>query len=189
MLNDVLGGGSFTSRITKRVRSDEGLAYSAYSTIDFPLTVPGTFEAAFQTKSSTCAYATEITVGLIRQVREEKVSAEEMDIARASFIETFPRTFESAARTVALFATGELLGRDPKYWATYRDQIGKVTADGILAAAKHDLDPAAMVVLVVGNGDEILAGHPEHSAKMTDFGAIHRVPLRDPLTLEPLPEN
>ena len=29
VMNDILGGGGFTSRIMNRVRSDEGLAYSA----------------------------------------------------------------------------------------------------------------------------------------------------------------
>ncbi len=31
VMNDILGGGGFTSRIMTRVRSDEGLAYSAGS--------------------------------------------------------------------------------------------------------------------------------------------------------------
>ena len=31
VMNDILGGGGFTSRIMNRVRSDEGLAYSARS--------------------------------------------------------------------------------------------------------------------------------------------------------------
>jgi hypothetical protein len=45
-----------------------------------------------------------------------------------------------------------------------------------------------MIVLVVGNIDEILAGHPDHEQKLSDFGDITRLPLRDPLTLEPLAE-
>ena len=31
VMNDILGGGGFTSRIMNRVRSDEGLAYAAHS--------------------------------------------------------------------------------------------------------------------------------------------------------------
>ncbi len=44
-----------------------------------------------------------------------------------------------------------------------------------------------MVILVVGNIDEIMKGHPEDETKLSDFGPIHRLPLRDPMTLEPLP--
>ncbi|MDB4306259.1 insulinase family protein, partial [bacterium] len=50
--NDILGGGGFTARMMKTIRSDEGLAYSAYSAIGFPVTMPGTFRAFYQSKSS-----------------------------------------------------------------------------------------------------------------------------------------
>ncbi len=43
-------------------------------------------------------------------------------------------------------------------------------------------------MLVVGNIEEIMAGHPEHDARLTDFGEIKKVPLRDPMTLEPMTE-
>ena len=45
-----------------------------------------------------------------------------------------------------------------------------------------------MIVLVVGNVAEIMEGHPDHEASFTDFGEIHTLPLRDPMTLEPIVE-
>jgi len=45
-----------------------------------------------------------------------------------------------------------------------------------------------VIILVVGNRDEIMKGHQDYPAKLTDFGQIHRIPLRDPLTLKPLSE-
>ena len=39
--NDILGGYGFTARMMKRIRSDEGLAYSAYASFGFPVTIPG----------------------------------------------------------------------------------------------------------------------------------------------------
>ncbi len=187
--NDILGGGGFTARMMKRIRSDEGLAYGAYSNITFPVTMPGTFSAFFQTKSSTVAYATKLTFDLIGQLRSAPPTAEEMTTSTASFIETFPRRFESPARTVGLYATDELLGRPHDYWTTYRDKVRAVTAADVEAAMHSDLHPDRMVVLVVGRIDEILEGHPDHEAKLADFGELHRLPLRDPLTMEPLPQT
>ncbi len=69
--NDILGGGGFTSRMMKTIRSDEGLAYGAYSTIGFPTTYPGTFRALFQSKSSTCAYAAELGFNIIGELRAD----------------------------------------------------------------------------------------------------------------------
>ncbi len=187
-LNNILGGGGFTSRITKRVRSDEGLAYDARSALPFPSTFPGTFSASFQSKSSTCAYAAEITRGLIEEVRAEPVTDEELETAINYYVEVFPRYFESAAATVSVFALDEVLRRPEGYWATYRENMSSLTTADLLEAAKQRLHPHRLVILVVGNIEEIVAGHPDHDARFTDFGPIHRLPLRDPMTLEPMTE-
>ncbi len=125
--NDILGGGGFTARMMKKIRSDEGLTYGAYSRLSFPITIPGTFAATFQSKSSTCAYAAELTFELIGGMRTAPPTEEELTTSKSSFIETFPRTFESSTRTANLFAQGELLGRPQDYWQTYRDNVRKVT--------------------------------------------------------------
>jgi zinc protease len=62
VMNDILGGGGFTSRIVRRVRSDEGLAYNAGSTFERPVLFPGTFRAWFQTKHATGAFGTRLIV-------------------------------------------------------------------------------------------------------------------------------
>ena len=188
VMNYVLGGGGFTSRITQRVRSDEGLAYSAASSIDFPVTIPGEFRAYFQSKSSTVPFAAKITLDLIRGMRTAPISADELSTAQAAFIETFPRRFESAAATVGIFAVDELLGRDHSYWTTYREKVKRVTVEQVQTAAERHLHPDRMVILVVGNLDEIMAPHPDHPEKLSDFGEVHHLPLRDPMTLEPLPQ-
>ncbi len=186
--NDILGGGGFTARMMKKIRSDEGLTYGAYSRLSFPVTIPGTFAATFQSKSSTCAYAAELTFELIESMRTAPPTEEELTTSKVSFIETFPRTFESSTRTANLFARGELLGRAKDYWQTYRDNVAKVTGETVQEAMKTDLHPDKMIVLVVGNVEEIMAGHPDHESRMTDFGTITTLPLRDPLTLEPIAE-
>ena len=72
VMNDILGGGGFTSRIMRRVRSDEGLAYSAGSSFDRPVLYPGTFQAYFQTKHATAAFGTKLIVTEIERIRSEK---------------------------------------------------------------------------------------------------------------------
>jgi zinc protease len=187
-MNHVLGGGGFTSRIMKRVRSDEGLAYDAYSMMSFPSTFPGVFAAGFQSKSSTCAYATEITRGLIEEIRTQPVTGEELATAIGYYVQVFPRYFESAAAASSRFALDEVLDRPEGYWASYRDNMSGVTVEKVRDAAERRLHPEREIVLVVGNVEEIMAGHPDHEARFTDFGEIHRLPLRDPMTLEPISE-
>ncbi len=186
--NDILGGYGFTARMMKRIRSDEGLAYGAYSLLGFQVTYPGTYRANFQSKSSTCAYAAEIYFELLDEMRTTNATDEEITTTKASFIETFPNQFASAAQVVGLYAIDEVLGRDHSYWVNYRDNVGAVTAEQIQQTMKKDLDPESMIMLVVGNIEEIMKGHPEHEASFTGFGEIKELPLRDPLTLEPITE-
>jgi predicted Zn-dependent peptidase len=185
--NDIYGGGGFTAWMMLRIRSDEGLAYGAYSRYEIGDLYPGEFRAYFQSKPSTCARAAQLTLDLMKKIRGEVVSAKELDTSRNSFIETFPRTFETKARTVSRFALDDLTGRPHEYWTTYRDRMKAVTADSVRAAAAAHYDPARLIVLVVGPAEEILKGHPDHpDARIEAFGAVTRLPLRDPLTLAPL---
>jgi zinc protease len=186
--NDILGGGGFTARMMKTIRSDEGLAYGAYASLDFPISIPGTFRAYYQSKSSTCAYAAEIFFQLLESMRSSDPTDEEVRTAKASFIETFPRGFASAGQIVGRYANDELVGRPHSYWTEYRDNIKAVTGEKVKKALSKDIDPDRMIMLVVGNIEEIMKGHPDHDAKLSDFGEITELPLRDPLTLEPITE-
>ncbi len=185
---DILGGYGFTARMMKRIRSDEGLAYSAYADLDFPVSMPGSFRAYFQTKSSTCAYASKIFFDLLEAMRTGPPTDEELRTTKASFVETFPRRFATASQVVGLYASDELLGRDHGYWKSYRDRIAAVSGNDVQEAMKSALHPDHMIMLVVGNAEEILQGHPDHEVQITDFGEITRLPLRDPMTLEPMAE-
>lgn len=186
--SDILGGGGFTARMMKRIRSDEGLAYGAYASLGFPVTMPGTFRAHYQSKSSTCPFAAEIFFDLLAAMRTSPPTEEELRTSKASFIETFPRRFATASQTAGLFATDELLGRDHSYWIDYRDRIAAVSGDDVQQAMKSALDPDTMLMLVVGDIEEIMQGHPDHDARLSDFGEIIKLPLRDPMTLEPMTE-
>ena len=185
--NDILGGGGFTAWMMSRVRSDEGLAYSAYSRYPIGDVYPGVFHAYFQSKSSTCAQAAVLTADLIGRIRTGTVTEKELATSKSSFSETLPRTFESKLRTVARYAQDELVGRPHEYWKNYRKQVAAVTARDVATAARAHFKPTELIVLVVGNAKEILQGHPDHpEARLDKLGATVRVPLRDPLTLQPL---
>jgi zinc protease len=187
VMNEILGGGGFTSRILSRVRSDEGLAYSAGSVFGLGVYYPGTFDGYFQSKSPSCAQAAQIVLDEIDRIRTTKVSKEDLDTATNSFIETFPRTFATAAQIAGTFAQDEYTHRPKDYWDTYRARIKAVTVEDVQRVAQKYLRPDQLVLLMVGNVDDMMKGNPDKPqfsvSKLPKDGQVHRIPLPDPLTM------
>jgi zinc protease len=182
VMNGILGGNGFTSRITARVRSDEGLAYQAGSLFQHGYFYDGVFAAVFQSKSSSVAQAVSIVREEIAKMRTTPVSREELDIEKGSVVESFPRRFATAALRAGQFASDDYNGVPEDYWDKYRARVQALTADDIRRAAEKYLHPDKLVVLIVGDADAIAKGNPDKPEYK--LGAATRIPLPDPLTME-----
>jgi zinc protease len=188
LMNEILGGGGFTSRLMKNIRSNEGLAYSVGSRFEAGTYYPGQFAGAFESKNATVALAIKLMRDEFKRMQDEPVSAEELEVAKKSFIEAFPGQFSSKDATLGIFVSDEWTGRDPEYWQRYRDSIQKVTAADVQRVAKKYLNFDDMAVMVVGKWDEIAPGDQNGRAKMAEFfgGQAVELPLRDPMTMKPM---
>jgi len=184
VMNDILGGGGFTSRIVRRVRSDEGLAYNCGSAFRRPVLYPGTFRAWFQTKHATGAFGTRLMVDEIKRIREERVDDEIVGNAKAGFIGSLVNSFSDKNSIVNTFASDEYTGRPDSYWQDYTKNMEAVTPDDVLAVAQKYLHPDKLVFLIVGDPEAVQVGSDKHDEMFSDFGEIQILPLRDPVTLE-----
>lgn len=191
IMNDILGGGGFTSRIMNRVRSDEGLAYDAHSSFPGGVYYPLTFSAGFQSKSRTVPYAASIVLQEMEKMTKAPVSDQELNTSKRGFIDRFPRTFGTKMQIANTFAQDEFTGRyakQPDYWKEYRSRIDSVGKDDVEKVAEKYVKPDKLVILVVGQKNEILLGQPGHEVKLSQLAGnrIVDVPLRDPLTMKPM---
>ena len=92
----------------------------------------------------------------------------------------------------SLYAQEEFTGRyatNPNYWKELRSKLQAVSKADVQRVAKKYLTPEKLVVLTVGQKNDILTGHPDHPVKLTDLGKLTELPLRDPLTQKPLGES
>jgi predicted Zn-dependent peptidase len=191
IMNDILGGGGFTSRIMNRVRSDEGLAYDAHSSFPGGVYYPLTFSAGFQSKSRTVPYAASIVLQEMEKMTKAPVSDQELNTSKRGFIDRFPRTFGTKMQIANTFAQDEFTGRyaaQPDYWKKYRSRIDSVGKADIEKVAEKYVKPDKLVILVVGQKNEILLGQPGHEVKLSELAGnrVVDVPLRDPLTMKPM---
>jgi predicted Zn-dependent peptidase len=192
VMNDILGGGGFTSRLVNRIRSDEGLAYQVGTRLGEGVYYPEPWRLIFQSKVRSVPYALQIAWQEINKMRDSLVTPEELETSKNGFIDAFPTQFATATAIAGQLAVDELTGRyakHPAFWAEYREKLRAVTAADVQRVARRLLDPAKMSVLMVGDTKEIILGDPKHeSAKIAALagGEPRYLPLRDPMTMKPM---
>jgi predicted Zn-dependent peptidase len=158
LMNYTLGGGSFSSRITQIVRTDNGLAYSASSSVGADVHYPGAFAGFTQTKNSTVVFATQLIINEIERMSAGDVTQKDLDFAKTARINSFPSMFSTVFGNIQGFARLELENRPRDYYDTYLERYKKVTLADVKRVAKKYLQPDKMVILVTGYIDECRAG-------------------------------
>ncbi len=170
IMNFILGGGSFTSWITEKVRSDEGLAYSAASRFSSDAWQKGLFTAFAQTKADACSRATTIIIEQIKRMRDVGPTADEIKKAVDSYVNGQVFDYESKTqvvrRLVQLRFEGRPLDTPQKDMETY----ARLTGADIKNAAQKYLMPDKLTILVVGNAK--LFDRP-----LSDFGSVNEIQL------------
>ncbi len=158
LMNYTLGGGSFSSRITKIVRTDNGLAYSTSSSFPSEVHYPGTFQAFCQTKNETVVFAAQLMLNEIDRMRAGDVSEEDLRFAKAARLSAFPAMFSTVGGNLRNFASLEFDGRPMDFYETYEARYGQVTLADIKRVAQKYLRPDKLIVLVAGNIEECKKG-------------------------------
>src|SRR5271167_241639 len=150
VMNYILGGGGFSSRLVKIVRSEHGLAYSVDSGFE-----PGKFQGAFtiglQTKNQSSNQAIDLILQQIREIQEKPVSDAELDGAKKFLIGSFPLGIERQSAIASFMVQVEFYGLGLDYAQQYPKLIEAVTKDDVLAVAKKYLHPDSMIVVAVAN--------------------------------------
>ena len=145
----ILGGGSFTSRLMNRVRSDEGLAYSVYSSVGNDYRDTAMVTIALQTKVESVDFALKLIREVVQDFAENGPTEEELSQAKKSLIESLPSLFDSPEATATIFARGELVGKTFDHYLDYVKEINAVTADQVKAMTKKYFNMDKMTVSIV----------------------------------------
>lgn len=153
VMNWILGGGGFNSLLMREVRSNRGLAYSVYSYYRVGRRLPGPFVAGTETKSATTLAAVKLMRQQMERMRSRAVTADELQLAKESLVNSFVFAFTDSHQVVSQQLRLDFFGYPADYLQRYRDRIGAVTADQVLAAARAHLHPDRQALVLVGNPD------------------------------------
>jgi len=151
--NEILGG-SGTARLFLNLREDKAYTYGAYSRFSADELI-GSFRASCQVKNVVSDSSITEILYEMKRMRNEKVTAEELQNTKNYLSGTFAMTLESP-QTIASFALNIAINKLPKdYYNNYVKNINSLTLEDIQRVAKKYIKPAKAHVIVVGNGDEI----------------------------------
>jgi zinc protease len=167
---DYILGGSFTSRLTLEIRTNQGLAYNVDSRFDVGRRFTGTFIAETETKAETTGKAINLMKEIIAGMAKAPVSDQELKAAKEYIINSFMFGFTSPASIVTQRARLEFYGYAPDYLDRYRDNIARVTKEDVLAAAAKYLRTDSFKLVVVGDASKF-------DQALTNFGTVRELDL------------
>jgi zinc protease len=187
--NQILGGPGFTSRLMKKIRSDEGLTYGVYSALEPGPYWRGDVSGRMQTKNRSVAYALRLMLDEVRKLKEQPVSEDELRVIKDGIVEAFPSQWATKQAIANRFADEAREGWPEDWWLTYREKIQAVTAADVQRMAKKLFDTERMVLLAVGKASDMEPGDTDHPGALKDVAPLPQksLPLRDPATLKPMP--
>ncbi|MGB8656686.1 MAG: pitrilysin family protein [Candidatus Zixiibacteriota bacterium] len=153
VMNSIFGR-SFSSRLFKKVRSEEGLAYSVSGAYNCGFGYPGTFYVLCETKSQSTVEAIRYMMEEVKRLTQEEVTDEELNRAKEGYLNSFAFKFDTKDKVVGRLMTYEYYGFPLDFLQKTRSQIEKVTKADILRAAKSHLRPDELIVLAVGKSQD-----------------------------------
>jgi zinc protease len=154
VLNFVLGGGGFSSRLVHRIREERGWAYDVHSRFS-PGLEAGPFSVTLQTKNETAGEAVREVLAEFRRIRQDGITAEELRDAQAFLTGSFPLRYDTTSDVAALLTQMELHGLGMDFPERYPDLIRAVTREDVNRVARQYLDPDRCLVVVVGKQSKI----------------------------------
>jgi zinc protease len=157
VLNHILGGGGFTSRLYTEVRDKRGLAYSVYSAL-VPMDFAGLMLGAAGTRNDRADETVKVIQDEWRRMATEGPTAEELDDAKLYLTGSFPLQFSSSDRIGGILTAIQLDDLGIDYLDKRNALIEAVTLEDARRVARTLLDPAGLGFVVVGQPAGIETG-------------------------------
>jgi len=156
ILNQILGGGSFESRLMTEVREKRGLTYGVYSYLaskDFASLYMGSVASA----NDRIAEAVAVIQDEWAKMQSQGVTQEELDNAKTYLTGAYPLRFDGNSRIAGILVGMQMMGLPIDYIATRNDKVNAVTQAHANRVAAELYDPEGLQFIVVGRPEGLEA--------------------------------
>ena len=155
MLEHVLGTGpGFTDRISRKLRDEQGLAYTVYANLTMTAEEePGTFMAYIGTSPEHTTTAVEGVLHEMRELQNVPVPSDELDMVKEYLIGSYLFSFETTMQLARYLIEAERFNLGQDFLDQYPRTIRAVTSSDVMRAARRYLDPENYYVAIVGASD------------------------------------
>jgi zinc protease len=154
ILNYVVGGGGFSSKLMQEVREKRGLAYSVYTYL-YPLDHVGVFAGGVATENKSVGQSLDLIKAELDRAAKEGLTEKELRTAKDYLIGSFALRFDTSSKIAAQLLAIQLEDLGIDYLDRRNGEIEAITVDDIKRVAKRLMEPKNLIVTVVGEPEGI----------------------------------
>lgn len=152
LADGVLGGGP-NGRLFMNLREDKGYTYGAYSSFG-GTRFRGTWVSNAEVRTDVTEGAMKEFIYELNRLRNDPVSAEELENAKRAIIGGFALSLETPQALLQNIITQKLYNLPADYWDTYPQKVSAVTAADVQRVAQKYIDMGHLQVVAVGDASK-----------------------------------
>lgn len=149
VMNYILGGGGFASRLTLQLREAKGYTYGIVSGFSGSKE-PGTFSIGSSIRTNVTLEAAQLIKSIVEDYGKT-YTPEDLETTKSAMIKSQARAFETAGSKLNMLDNISRYGWKPTYIKEREQVIKGMTVDEVRRLAGKYLDPKRMIYLVVGD--------------------------------------
>ena len=163
VLNYIIGGGGFSSKLMEEVREKRGLAYSVYSYLQ-PFQKAAVFLGGVATENKALAESIKVIETELARVAKEGPTADELENAKRYLTGSYALNFDTSANIAAQLLGVQIEDLGIDYFDKRNAMVEAVTLEDIKRVADRLIKPGNLIVTVVGQPE----GMTSATAKASD---------------------
>lgn len=165
ILSEIYGASRF-SRLYYEIRDKRGYAYVASGYVSSGFETPGLFSGVTMTRSQNTLETVDIMLGVVKSLKTEGITADELKLAKSSWLAAFPSYYAESNEVLLDRMNYAAHGYPVDFWDKMPGRVEPLTREEVSDFARDFLKPESLIFLVVGDTAAF-------DGSLSRFGEVH----------------